>query len=272
MHFCQVNGNRALPDGNAFNDADEQFEEIVDNIIVAIPDDIGAGAMQGATEVLETLGHMQMFSSMTRTELAAVMDKISIKSFGKNEVILYEEDTNNYMYMILAGRVKVVQASEDGKEIILAIHKTGDSFGELSLIDCKTSPATVLALEETTVAMISKQNFHCILYSQNKVLDNVLQMLCQKLRESWGKIQIINSKSADQRVAMLFQQLAGEHGVKTPGGLLLNMKLTHQNIADMTGLTREAVTRALDGLQRKGDIAVGKDKTICLRGRTSMEI
>jgi CRP/FNR family transcriptional regulator, cyclic AMP receptor protein len=221
--------------------------------------------MAKTAEIFEILTEMQMFSSLTRTELSEVMDKIAIRCFRKNEVILYEEDTNNFMYIVLAGSVKVVQASEDGKEITLAIHKTGDSFGELSLIDCKTSPATIVAREETMAAMISKQNFQLILYSQNKVLDNVLRMLCQKLRESWRKIQIINSKSADQRVSKLFEQLAGVHGRKTSDGIVLNIKLTHQNIADMTGLTREAVTRAIDVLRKKGDIVIGKDKFIHLR-------
>jgi CRP/FNR family transcriptional regulator len=250
----------------------DRFDEIVDVIDNNRTTYQIGGVMAKAAEIFETLQQMQMFSSLTRTELASIMDKISIKGFAKNEVILYEEDTNSCMYMILSGKVKVVQAKEDGKEIILAIHKARDSFGELSMIDCKTSPATVVALEDTTVAMISNQNFHLIVYSQNKILDNVLRMLCHKLRESWGKIQMVNSKNAPQRVSMLFQQLSADHGEMTDEGLRLNLKLTHQVIADMTGLTREAVTRTLYVLQNKGEITIGKNKMIYLRNSTSAEI
>ena len=250
----------------------DRFDEIVDVIDNNRTTYQIGGVMAKAAEIFETLQQMQMFSSLTRTELASIMDKISIKCFAKHDVILYEEDTNSSMYMILSGKVKVVQAKEDGKEIILAIHKARDSFGELSMIDCKTSPATVVALEDTTVAMISNQNFHLIVYSQNKILDNVLRMLCHKLRESWDKIQMVNSKNAHQRVSMLFEQLSADHGEMTDEGLLLNLKLTHQVIADMTGLAREAVTRTLYVLQNKGEITIGKNKMIYLRNSTSAEI
>jgi CRP/FNR family transcriptional regulator len=208
---------------------------------------------------------MQMFSSLSDAELSEFMDKLIIKEFKKNDVILYEADANDYMYLILSGRVKVIQNTEDGKEIIRALHKTGDSFGELSMIDCKTSPAMVVAMENTTAAIIGRNNFFAILYTQKKVLDNLLKMFCFRLRDSWDRVEMVNFKSSAQRVAMLLQQLALEHGEKKPDGILLPIRLTHQNMADMTGLTREAVTRVLDKFQKDGTIAIEKDRTIVLR-------
>jgi CRP/FNR family transcriptional regulator len=220
--------------------------------------------MSKTAAIFEQMKKTQMFYSLTNAELSLLMDKIMIKEYKKNQVILFENDTNNYMYLILSGRVKVVQTTEDGKEIIRAIHKTGDSFGELSLIDCRSSTASVIAIENTTAAIIDKQNFFSILYTQKKVLENMLQMFCTRLRDSWERVQMINFKSAYQRVVMLLQQLSNEHGEKVSEGVLLNVKLTHQNIADMSGLTRETVTRILDRLQKDGEITIRKDKTICL--------
>jgi CRP/FNR family cyclic AMP-dependent transcriptional regulator len=220
--------------------------------------------MNNTAEIFDKMKKMQMFSSLTNDELSALMDKIAIKNFKKNEVILYEDDTNNYMYLVLSGRVKVIQNTEGGKEIILAIHKAGESFGELSLIDCKTSSASVLALEHTTAAIINKINFFNILYDQKKVLNNMLQMFCLRLRDSWSRVQMANLRTASQRVTMLLNQLASEHGEEVPEGMLLNIRLTHQNMADMTGLTREAVTRVLDKLQKEGLVSIRKDKKIFL--------
>lgn len=215
--------------------------------------------------IFENLKQMQMFRSMTTNELAMLTDKIAIKNFKKNEVILYEDDADSYMYLVISGRVKVIQITEDGKEIIRAIHNTGDSFGELSLIDCRSAAATVIAMENTTAAIISKINFLSIIHTQKKVLDNMLQMFCLRLRDSWDKIQMVNFKNASQRVIMLFQQLSCEYGEEVPEGTQLNIRLTHQNIADMTGLSREAVTRVLDRLQKEGIIAIKKNKAIYLK-------
>ncbi len=221
--------------------------------------------MDITSEVFESLKQMQMFSSLTNDDISDFIGKIIVKNFRKNEVILFEDDTSAYMYMILSGRVKVVQTTEDGKEIIRAIHKTGDSFGELSLLDCKTSAAMVVAMEKTVAAIISRENFFAIIYTQKKVLDNLLQMFCFRLRDSWERVQMTSFKNAAQRVAMLLQQQACEHGEPVAEGILLHVRLTHHNIGAMVGLNRETVTRIIDKLQKDGHITMRSDKKILLR-------
>ena len=213
---------------------------------------------------IELLQNIQLFSSLTEKELQDVAGKIRIEEFRKNEIVMREEDTNEFMYIILAGQVKVIQATEDGKEILLAIHKTHEFFGEVSLIDGKTSPATVQASEDSFIAIISRKDFHSLISAQGKVLDALLQILCGRLRDSWRRIYLLNFKHASDRVKTLFFSLSFENGSKTPDGIVLNLKLTHQEIADMTGLTRESVTRVLDKLQKEGAITVLKNKQICL--------
>ncbi len=207
----------------------------------------------------DNLRKMQLFSSLSDQEMGEVVGKIIFKNFRKDEVILWQDDTNYYMYLVMSGQVKVVQTSEDGTTIIRAIHAAGDSFGELSLLDCKTSPAEVVAMKATSVAIISKDNFMKLIHTHEKVLDNLLQMFCMRLRDSWERVQMVNFKNSMQRLIMLFQQLSVTNGEPVKEGTLLNIRLTHQTLASMTGLTRESVTRTLDILQ--------KDKCINMRGR-----
>ena len=214
---------------------------------------------------IEPLRKIQLFSSLQDEDLRLVSDKLVVKRFRKNEIILQEEDTNEYMYIILDGKVKVIQTTEDGKEILLAFHQSGDSFGEMSLIDGKTSPATVIATENSTVSIVSKKDFYFLLETQKKMLNNLLLILCSRHRESWEKIQMLNHKNASHRVKILFLMLSDKYGEKTPeGGIVLNIKLTHQEIAEMTGMTRETVTRVIDKWQRDKEITVLKNKFIHL--------
>jgi CRP/FNR family transcriptional regulator len=206
----------------------------------------------------------QLFSSLTNPELDQLVNKMLVKQFKKNETILHEEDTNEYMYIILLGKVKVVRTTEDGKEIILAIHQSGSFFGEMSLIDGKTSPASVIATEDSLISIISKTDFFSIIFSQNKITKNLLEILCDRLRKCWDTIQLLNFNNAAQRTKMLFFMLADEYGEKTPEGIILNIKLTHQDISDMTGLTRETVTRVIDKFQKNKEITILKDKYIRL--------
>jgi len=220
---------------------------------------------------IEFLKNIELFSSLTDDELQEVCKRVIVEEFKKSEVILHEEDANDYMYIILIGKVKVMQTTEDGKEIILAIHRADEFFGEISLIDGKTSPATVLATENSLIAIISKGDFYSLLSNQPKVFDKFLQILCSRLRESWKRIQILNFKNSSQRIKMLILMLSYDNGKKTPEGMVLNIKLTHQNIADMTGLTRETVTRVLDRWQRAGKISILKDRFIRLNSKFMQE-
>jgi len=213
---------------------------------------------------IEYLKNIQLFASLTDEELRQISDILVVKRFKKNEIILQEEDTNEYMYVILNGKVKVVQTTEDGKEILLALHQSGDFFGEMSLIDGKTSPANVIATEDSTAAIISKKDFNSLIRNQKKVLDNLLLILCSRHRESWDKIQMLNYKNASHRIKILFLMLSDKYGEKTAEGVTINMKLTHQEIAEMTGMTRETVTRVLDRWQREGEINIFKNKFIHL--------
>jgi len=216
------------------------------------------------TYEIEYFKKIQLFSSLTDKELRRIIERLVVKRFRKNEIILRVEDTNEYMYMILNGETKVVRTTEDGKEILLAIHQSGEFFGEMSLIDGKTSPATVIATKDSTAAIISKKDFYSLVKTQEKVLDNLLLILCSRYRESWEKIQLLNLKTASQRIKILFLMLSDKYGEKTAEGVTLNIKLTHQEIADMTGMARETVTRVIDRCQQDGEISVLKNKFIHL--------
>jgi CRP/FNR family cyclic AMP-dependent transcriptional regulator len=215
---------------------------------------------------IDFLKDIELFSGLDEQELNQISGKVTLKEFKKNEVILYEEDTNEFMYIVLFGKVIVVKMTEDGKEIILATHQLGEFFGEMSLIDGRTSPATVLATENSLVAIISKKDFYSLLTDYPKVLEKMLQILCSRLRDSWKRIHMLNFKNAAQRVKMLFLTLSFDKGEKEAGGVTLNIKLTHQNIADMIGLTRETVTRVLDKWQKDGEITI-KNKFIHLNSK-----
>lgn len=214
---------------------------------------------------IDFLRNIQLFSSLTDEELNRIGTGITIEEFKKNEVVLHEEDTNEFMYIILFGKVKVIQTTEDGKEIILAVHKANDFFGEVSLIDGKTSPATVQTLEDSLIAFIAKKDFYSLLITQNKILEKMLHIFCSRLRESWERIYILNAKNASDRVKLLFLALSHKNGNATSDGIVLNLKLTHQEIADMAGLSRETVTRILDKLQKDGEISILKNKMICMK-------
>jgi CRP/FNR family transcriptional regulator len=210
------------------------------------------------------LKRIRLFKSLTDNELYDISPKVILKEYKKNHIILREQDTNSFMYIIVQGKVKIYQVTDGGREMILSVHSSGEFFGEMSLIDGKTDPATVAAIEPSLIAIISRNDFYELLHTQKKILENLLELLCNRLRESWKKMQMMNFNDASQRIKMLLLMLAENYGEKTDEGTTLHIKLIHQNIADMAGLTRETVTRVLDKWKNSGEIKITKEKYIHL--------
>jgi CRP/FNR family transcriptional regulator len=211
-----------------------------------------SGPAAGHPAVL--LKNISLFSTVSDAELRQIAERVIFKQYKKNSVILREEMTSEIMYIILEGEVKVVRAMEEGKEIIVSMHSSGEFFGELSLMDGRTTPATVIATKDSTTALITKAEFFSLIFGQRKVMENFLQILCARLRDSISKIELLNFNSAAQRIKMLFMMMAETYGERTPAGTVLNIRLLHQDIADMVGLTRETVTRVLDRMKKSGEI------------------
>jgi len=216
--------------------------------------------MTNSTSNIEYLKQAQLFTDLSLDELESLASRVVVREFQKGQVILHEEDTNRYMYSVLEGEVKVFYSLEDGRESIVAFHGKGESFGEVSLIDQQTIPATVEALERSLVLLISRDDFFEIIQSFPKVMHRLLLMLSSRLRLSWSQVRMLHFNDAANRVMASIKDIAAERGEEAPGGVLLKLRLTHQNIADMTGLTRETVTRVIDKWKKSGLLTIDENR------------
>jgi len=219
----------------------------------------------GKSRSASSLKSFPFFERLSERELSNLGKILIEKHFSKNKVILLEEDTPNYMYFIYSGRVKAVQISEDGKEQILAIHKKGDFFGEMALLDMKTSPATVIAMEDSDIWLITRKDFEKYLLSNEKVLRHIISMLCSRLREAWMRLRVLSFADAEHRVRAVLNLLGEQNGIKDRRGTIITLKLTHKDIAGYASVSRETVTRFLDSFLKKGEIEILDKKVILLK-------
>ena len=136
------------------------------------------------------------------------------RDYVKHEIVFFEEDTGNYMYIVQEGRVKVSRLLPNGKEMILAFHEMGEYFGEISLIDGRTSPATVTTVIPSRILTVNRQNFLELL-ERLRINRAVLKMLCGRCRDAWGQIEVLTFHNADARIRTALYQLCQQKGVAT---------------------------------------------------------
>ncbi len=216
-----------------------------------------------ANMLIGVLRHSPVFSHLSEDELRIVISKVHIRQYDKNAKFMHEGDSNNFMYLIIYGRVKISLANSEGKEMILAIRQSGDYFGEMSLIDGKTNSATVCAMEKTMIAVIYKEDFCSLLHSQPKLLLGMLRELCFRLREANEIIERLSYNKAPQKLGLLFKNYINRYGKKDNDSIVLTIRLTHQEIADMSGLARETVTATVNQWKTDGYITTSAEGLFC---------
>lgn len=205
------------------------------------------------------------FSELSDEDVLEIEGSIIRKRIARNQIVLFEEDTGNFMYIIFSGKVRVVHLSDDGKEQILAIHKKGDYFGEMSLFDGKTSPATVISMEETEVGLLAKEDFERVMYRNETALRHFIGILCSRLRESWLMLKIMSFADAEHRVRAVLKNMSTLYGIKDHEGTLLALKLTHRDIANYASVSRETASRLLSKFSKSGEIEILRNKYILLK-------
>lgn len=210
------------------------------------------------------IGNIPFFSLLTPEEIEQIEQLFKKRRYAKDEIVLFEEDASNFMYLVYSGKVRVVKQNEEGREQIITIHKKGDFFGEMSLLDGKTAPATIVAHEEAVIGMLSKNDFEQHLLNHETIRHNIIELLCHRLRDSWAVIKILGIDGAENRVVAILERLQNLCGVEDDRGVIITVKLTHQQIADYASLTRETVSRVLKNLEKEGLISVLENKAILL--------
>lgn len=208
--------------------------------------------------------HVPFFSSLGDEEIMQVERLIHKRRYAKDQVVLQEEDTSHYMYLVYSGKVRVVKMTEEGREQIITIHRKSEFFGEMALLDGKTAPATVIAHEDAVIGLLSREDFEHHLLSNELISRKIITLLCDRLRESWAMIRILGFDSAEQRLIAVLDRLQEQYGIMNDGGVIINVKLTHQQLANYTSVTRETVTRILKRFEKEGIIEITPNRSILL--------
>jgi len=208
---------------------------------------------------IEFLRQVSLFAGLTDVELGALAPAFSERRYAAGEVVFSEEETGRCMYVVREGRVKVSRWLPSGRELILAHHDAPEHFGEMALLDGRTTPATVTAVAPATVVLLDRVHFETLLRTPN-FARALLQVLCGRCRDAWSQLEILNQREPDARLRMALHRLCKSHGRAEADGVWIDLRLTHRELANIVGVTRETATRALSRLEAD-KLVVARDKS-----------
>ena len=203
------------------------------------------------------LTKIALFEGLTLDQLTPVAEHARQRTYKADEAIVHQDDPGETFYIILRGTVKISTTLANGSEVFLALLASGDTFGEMSLIDSGGRAADVVTQEETALISFDRYTFDRLMDTVPRFPRNLMRVLARRLRLANIRIQAHCTLDVYGLVARQILEFADLYGTSLENGdRLIPIRLTQGNMAELVGASRERVNQVMVAYRQKGLISV----------------
>ncbi|WP_352420312.1 Crp/Fnr family transcriptional regulator [Proteiniborus sp.] len=214
---------------------------------------------------------VSIFSVLTEQQLAKLTEKISHKNYKKGQIIFFEGDISDKLYVINKGKIKIFKYTREGKEQILYILSEGDFVGDLSLLKKDEFKFNAEALEDANICVLTKDDFDGIIKESPEIAIEILQVVYDRIVKLENLIQSLSTKDIEARIAGLLLSFVKDFGMAKGDVIELELPLSREDIANYIGVTRETISRKLGSMQDQGVIELVGSKKIIINDIEELE-
>lgn len=214
---------------------------------------------------LDLIRRVPLFAMLTPAQAESLADAVDKRRFKRGDLIVEQGKKCDALYIILAGRARVVVTDRRAREVILATLQPGDYIGEMSLIDQAPHSASVEAEIQTDALVLGGHDFARCLLENHSTVAAVMRGLVGRLRSADRKIESLALMGVYGRVANVLL----DSGVPNPDNNIrvIRDKISRQDIAKMVGASREMVSRVMKDFEEQGFIETREDGAIWVKER-----
>ncbi|WP_119068961.1 Crp/Fnr family transcriptional regulator [Rubrobacter indicoceani] len=176
------------------------------------------------------------------------------RKFRPKDTIFAPGDPDDQLYFLLSGVIRIYKIYGDYKEATIAMIQDGGIFGKLSLVEGRWQDVFAESVSDATVASVQKASIEQVMKSRPDFALKLFSSLSERLRQSDEVIESLLHREVSARLATLLLNLADRFGIRNGRGVVVDVRLTHQDLANMIASTREAVSKVMSEFQRDGYI------------------
>lgn len=207
---------------------------------------------------LKIIGRLPFFKDMPAEVVEWINYLFQDHDLSAGDTIYFEGDEAETLYLVALGKIKLVRNTDMGREVLLDILHGGEYFGSLPALGRHVHTETAIAQTDGCTLKISSKDFEKILSRHPEVTRKVLLAVSQRLEESQEIIKQLSTYTVEQRVASVLLRLGEKLGEKRGRDILIQMPLSRQDLAAMTGSTTETVSRVMSRLSEDGLVMTGR--------------
>ena len=213
----------------------------------------------------EILSELPLFRGLPPDQLAELNGLLHHQALPAGANLMTAGQPGEAVYVILAGTVKIHVEQADGHDVIIAILGAGEIVGEMSLLNNTERSASVITLERSTLLWMDRSAFHACLLKMPALTFNLAGILGNRLRLANEQIQSLATQEVESRVARQLLAFAEHYGQTDAGGnILIPIRLTQGDIADMVGATRKWVNQIIVAYKERKYISVDQNHRITI--------
>jgi CRP-like cAMP-binding protein len=201
-----------------------------------------------------------LLSALEPSEAAALLKQAHIRRYEAGDTVFRRDDPGDGIYGVLAGRILATVESEGGRELILNTFGPGDFFGEIALLDGKGRTATAIARDPSQLLFLARSDFLPFIEQRPRIAIRMIALLCERVRRTTGLVEDSVFLDVASRLAKQVLILGASHsGRETPP---LVVKAYHSELAQMIGVSREAVSKQLSEWRDAGVVRLKRGSIV----------
>ncbi|MDD9269693.1 Crp/Fnr family transcriptional regulator [Paenibacillus sp. GCM10023248] len=207
------------------------------------------------------LSQISIFEEMSREEMREIDQLDTIHHFNwitKNTLVQTPESTREGLYFVKEGKLRLYKLNDSGKQFTLGILTRGNIFGELNSFSFGTRRVYIETMESSLLCTMSEPQFERLMINRPQLAFKFLTALSDRLKEREDQLEQLALHGLRERVLHLLYTLSVKFGVIQDGYALIDLPLSHQEIANMLGASREAVSGVMSELAKEGVVKTSR--------------
>jgi CRP-like cAMP-binding protein len=207
---------------------------------------------------LSMLKKVPFFKSISDSDFERINKLSYHKSYYSDNIIYFSGDKASFLFVVISGNVRLVKHSADGRDVLIDILNPGDFLGSLQIFGEDNYKETAIAHTDACILSISNRDFRSVLNTIPAIAVNLVEILSERLKSSNEMIRQLSVKSVEKRIAFILLKLKSKLGVEFEKGSLIQIPLSRNDLAEMTGSTPETASRVISSYAKAGIIKTGR--------------
>jgi CRP/FNR family transcriptional regulator, nitrogen oxide reductase regulator len=218
--------------------------------------------MSDRTSQLNLISSLDLFLGLDVPALEVVLSEARELSFEEDSFVFYQDDPAERIYVLKSGRIKLYQIADDGQQVLMRVMTPGMMFAAISLVEGAVYPVSAEAAQPSQVIYWSQATMLRLIDRFPPMAINALKILAGHVREFQNRYRELATERVERRLARTVLRLVSQTGRKTAEGVLLDLPLTRQDLAEMTGTTLYTVSRILSQWESQDLVLASRERLV----------